>query len=86
MTNSPFHSSSPFEHLGLLSLYVNKVTFFFYFRTETVSLLKSIQHLSLGNYVTSSDKKRCNCLVTVHFYFKILCTKYTMHKHTFEIR
>ena len=45
--------------------------------------LKSIQHLSLGNVFTSSDKKYCNhgnCLVKAHFYFKTLSsTTYTMH-------
>ena len=47
------HSSLPFV--------CKSGNFLFYFRTETVSqvpgvLLKSIQHLSLGNDVTSSDK------------------------------
>ena len=35
--------------------------------------LKSIKQLFLGNDVTSSD-----VLVKAHFYFKILCTTYTM--------
>ena len=34
--------------------------------------LKSIQYLPLGNDATY-------CLVKAHFYFKILCTTYTMH-------
>ena len=57
---SPFHSSLPFQHLGQSNFCVNQVTFLFYFRAETVSqvpgVLKSIQHLFLGNAVTSSNK------------------------------
>ena len=61
---SPFHSSLPFEHLGRSNLHSSlpfvckSGNFLFYFRTETVCqvFLKSIQHLSLGNDVTSSDK------------------------------
>ena len=54
---SPFHLSLPFEHLGQSSVCVNQVTFLFYLSSEAVCqvFLKSIQHLSLGNDVTSSD-------------------------------
>ena len=60
--------------------------FIFYFKTETVSqpsrcrvYLKSIQHLSLGNDVTSSDKNIVIEWLKYNFYFKILWTTYTMH-------
>ena len=80
---SPFHSSLPFEHLGQSSLCINPVTFYSILELKWCPrcqvFLKFIQHLSLGNDVTSSDKKHYNCLVKAHFYFKILCTTYTMH-------
>ena len=41
--------------------------------------LKSIQHLSLGNDVTSPDKNIVISLVKAHFYFKILNTTDTVH-------
>ena len=62
---SPFHSSLPFEHSGQSFFFHSSLpfacksgNFLFYFRTETLSqvFLKSSQHLSLGNDVTSSDK------------------------------
>ena len=56
---SPFHSSLPFEHLGQSSC-VNQVTFYSVLERKQCPryqvFLKSIQHLSLGNDVTSSDK------------------------------
>ena len=58
---SPFHSSLPFEHLGQLNLFT-RVCRLFYSILELKQcprcqmFLKSIQHLSLGNDVTSSDK------------------------------
>ena len=65
---SPFHSSLPFEHLGqsnlftrVCRLFVNQVTFYPILELKQCPrcqvFLKSIQHLSLGNAVTSSDKK-----------------------------
>ena len=64
---SPFHSSLPFEHLGesnlftrVCRLFVNQVTFYSILELKQCPrcqvFLKSIQHLSLGNDVTSSDK------------------------------
>ena len=64
---SPFHSSLPFEHLGQLNLFtrvcrlfVNQVTFYSILELKQCPrcqvFLISIQHLSLGNDVTSSDK------------------------------
>ena len=64
---SPFHSSLPFEHLGqsnlftrVCRLFVNQVTFYSILELKQVPrcqvFLKSIQHLSLDNDVTSSDK------------------------------
>ena len=64
---SPFHSSLPFEHLGqsnlstrVCRLFVNQVTFYSILELKQCPrcqvFLKSIQHLSLGNYVTSSDE------------------------------
>ena len=63
---SPFHSSLPFEHLGqsnsftrVCLLFVNQVTFYSILMKQCPRCqvyLKSIQHLSLGNDVTSSDK------------------------------
>ena len=66
-TYSPFHSSLPFEHLGqsnlftgVCRLFLNQVTFYFILElkqcTRCQVFLKSIQHLSSGNDVTSSDK------------------------------
>ena len=67
MSYSPFHSSLPFEHLGqsnffirVSHLFLNRVTFYSILElkqcTRCQVFLKSIQHLSLGNDVTSSDK------------------------------
>ena len=64
---SSFHSSLPFEHLGqsnlftrVCRLFVNQVTFYSILELKQCPrcqvFLKSIQHLSLGNDVTSSDK------------------------------
>ena len=64
---SPFHSSLPFEHLGLSNLFtrvcrlfVNQVTFYSILELKQCPrcqvFLKSFQHFSLGNDVTSSDK------------------------------
>ena len=64
---SPFHSSLPFQHLGqsnlftrVCRLFVNQVTFYSILELKQCPrcqvFLKSIQHLSLGNDVTSSDK------------------------------
>ena len=64
---SPFHSSLLFEHLGqsnlftrVCRLFVNLVTFYSILELKPCRrcqvFLKSIQHLSLGNDVTSSDK------------------------------
>ena len=64
---SPFHSSLPFEHLGqsnlftrVCRLFVNHVTFYSILELKLCPrcqvFLKYIQHLSLGNDVTSSDK------------------------------
>ena len=46
---SLFHSSLPFEHLGqsnlfnrVCRLFVNQVTFYIYFRTETVSQVPGV--------------------------------------------
>ena len=63
----PLHSSLPFEHLGqsnlftrVCRLFVNQVTFYSILELKQCPrcqmFLKSIQHLSLGNDVTSSDK------------------------------
>ena len=63
---SPFHSSLPFEHLGqsnlftrVCRLFVNQVTFYSILELNQCPrcqvFLKSIQHLSLDN-VISSDK------------------------------
>ena len=68
---------------------VNQVTFYSILELKQcprcLVSLKSIQHLSLENDVPSSEKKHCNCLVKVHFYFKILCTtygvQYTLRTH-----
>ena len=57
----------PFDHLGqsnlftrVCRLFVNQVTFYYILELKQCPrckvFLKSIQHLSLGNYVTSSDK------------------------------
>ena len=64
---SPFQSSLPFKHLGqsnlftrVCHLFVNRVTFYSILELKQCPrcqvFLKSIQHLSLGNDVTSSDK------------------------------
>ena len=64
---SPFHSSLSFEQLGqsnlftqVCRLFVNQVTFYSILELKQCPrcqvFLKSIQHLSLGNDVTSSDK------------------------------
>ena len=64
---SHFHLSLPFEHLGqsnlftqVCRLFVNQVTFYSNLELKQCPrchvFLKSIQHLSLGNDVTSSDK------------------------------
>ena len=64
---SPFHSSLPFEHLGqsnlftrVCRLFVNQVTFYSILELKQCPrcqvFLKSIQHLSLGNDVASSNK------------------------------
>ena len=64
---SPFHSSLPFEHLGqsnsstrVCHLFANQVTFYSILELKQCPrcqvFLKSIQHLSLGYDVTSSDK------------------------------
>ena len=61
------HSSLPFERLGqsnlftrVCRLFVNQVTFYSILELKQCPrckvFLKSIQHLSLGNYVTSTDK------------------------------
>ena len=66
-TYSPFHSSLPFEHLGqsnlftrLCRLFMNQVTFYSIVELKQCPryqvFLKSIQHLSFDNDVTSSDK------------------------------
>ena len=78
---SPFHSSLPFKHLGqsnlftrVCRLFVNQVTFYSILELKQCPrcqvFLKSIQHLSLGNDGTSSDKKHCNCMVKAHFISK----------------
>ena len=64
---SPFHSCLPFEHLchsnlftRVCRLFVNQVTFYSILELKQCPrcqvFLKSIQHLSIGNDVTSSDK------------------------------
>ena len=66
-SNSVTRSNLPFEHLGrsnlftrVCFLFVNQVTFYSILELKQCPrcqmFLKSIQHLSLGNYVTSSDK------------------------------
>ena len=65
---SPFHSSLPFVHLGqsifftrVCNLFVYQVTFYSILELKQSPrcqvFLTSSQHLSLGNDVTSSDKK-----------------------------
>ena len=57
---SLFHSSLPFEHSGQSSLCEDQVTFYSVLGLKKCLrcqvFLKSVQHLSLGNDVTSSDK------------------------------
>ena len=63
-TYSPFHPSLPFEHLGQSSLCVNQITFYSILelkqcprcQVSKVRGVLTIQHLSLGNDDTSSDK------------------------------
>ena len=65
--HSPFHSSLPFEHLvqsnsftRVCHLFVNQAAFYSILELKQCPrcqlLFKSIQHFSLGNDVTSSDK------------------------------
>ena len=81
LSHSPVHSRLPFEHLGQSILCVDHVTFYSILELKQCPrcqvFLKSIQHLSLGNDVTFSDK---NIVVVSlkQFYFKILCTIYTV--------
>ena len=96
---SPFHSSLPFEHLGqsnlftrVCRLFVNQVVFFYSILElkqcpRCQVFLKSIQHLSLCNDVTSSDKNIVivwlkHIFMSKFFAQHIRCILRT-HKHTF---
>ena len=82
---SPFHLSLPFTHLGQSSLSVNRVTFFSILELNQCPrgqvFLKSIQHLSLGNDVTFSDKN-----IVIIWSKHIFISAHTMRmKNTHEI-
>ena len=89
---TPFHSSLPFEHLGQSSVSVNQVTFYSFLELKQCPMcqvfLKSIQHLSLGNDATSSDKNIVIVWLKHSFISKFFAQHNATHikEHTFEIR
>ena len=89
---SPFHSSLPFEHLGesnlftrVCHLFVNQVIFYSILELKQSPrcqvFLKSIQHLSLGNDVTSSDKN-----IVIAWLKHICISKFFAQHNTMHIK